>query len=151
MSFSISFNMRADTQGLSKLVKRIRNNGKQVAMKTASLGATEASAAFGGEVHCQANKTAEGAKLVATGSQVSFLEFGAGLTTDSHLSPPFPVAPGSYSQTVGRKQFLPGVRERWFHNGQRYTHIQPRMGMLKASVAMRRELKRIASEVMNDG
>lgn len=151
MSVNISFKIQADTQGLTKLARQIRNNGKKVAMKTASLGAREARSAFGGEVFCQANKTAEGAKVVASGSQVPFLEFGAGVTTDSHLSPPFPVAPGSYSQTVGRKQFLPGVRERWYHNGQRYTRIQPRMGLLKASIAMRRELKRIASEVMGNG
>lgn len=151
MSFSISFHMETDMQGLTKLARRVRNDGKQIAMKTASVGASEANSAFGGEVFCQANKSAEGAKVVASGSQVSFLEFGAGQTTDSHLSPPFPVAPGSYSQTIGRKQFLPGVRERWYHNGQRYTRIQPRMGMLKASIAMRRELKRIASEVMGNG
>lgn len=149
MSVNISFNIEADTQGLTKLARDIRRNSKKIAMKVAYAGAREARSAFGGEVVCQARKTANGASVIATGSQVSFLEFGAGLTTDSHLSPPFQVAPGSYSQTVGRKQFLPGVRERWYHNGQRYTRIKPRMGMLKASVVMRRDLKRIASEVMN--
>ena len=148
-SLNISFKIESDTKGLTKLARQIKSNGKKIAMKTASLGATEARSAFGGEVFCQASKTAEGAKVVANGSQVSFLEFGAGQTTDSHLSPPFDVAPGSYSQTVGKKQFLPGVRERWYHKKVRYTRIQPRMGMLRASIAMRRELKRIASEVMN--
>lgn len=151
MSVNISFKIEADTQGLTKLARQIQRNCKKIAMKTASVGAREARSAFGGEAVCQANKTAEGAKVSATGSQVPFLEFGAGLTTDSHLFPPFEVAPGSYSQTVGRRQFLPGVRERWYHNGQRYTRIHPRKGLLNASIVMRRELKRIASEVMHNG
>ena len=150
-SLNISFKIEADTKGLTKLARQIRKDGKKVAMKVAFLGAREARSAFGGEVFCQASKTAEGAKVVANGSQVSFLEFGAGQTTDSHLSPPFAVAPGSYSQTVGKKQFLPGVRERWYHKKVRYTRIQPRMGMLRASIAMRRELKQIASKVMGNG
>ena len=149
MSVTISFKMESDLQGLTKLGRQIRRDSKKIAMKTAYAGAREARSAFGGEVSCRANKTAEGAKVTATGSQVSFLEFGAGLTTDSHLSPPFEVAPGSYSQTVGRKEFLPGVRERWYHNGQRYTRILPRKGLLNASIVMRRDLKRIASEVLN--
>lgn len=64
-----------------------------------------------------------GYKIVASGEDIYFLEFGTGVfATDSIPSSygaiSVPVGPGTYSQSVGSGQFIKGVKEYWFWNHQ---------------------------------
>lgn len=90
-----------------------------------------------------------GSAIIAQGSQVMFLEFGAGIKTRNHeLSGPLgiSISPGSYSETEGA-----GTWSDWIENGgdpeeYRYNRI-PRAGMWEAYKAIQAAQQKVAEEV----
>ena len=87
------------------------------------------------EVSCIVN--GDNAMIIAEGSEVMFLEFGAGVwtidtTADNDSSGLPPIEEGSYSQTEGMGQFRPNHRY-WYHEGRRYIGIKGTHGFYFAS------------------
>lgn len=87
------------------------------------------------EVSCIVN--GDNAMIIAEGSDVMFLEFGAGVwtidtTAENESSGLPPIEEGSYSQTEGMGQFRPNHRY-WYYEGKRYIGIRGTHGFYFAS------------------
>ena len=96
--------------------------------------------------------TDNGKRIRASGRLITFLEFGTGVFAGKgygEIPPdlPFEVAPGSWSQTVGKKQFVPGEHEYWVHNGVTYIGQYPRKPMLEAVQHIRQRIEPLAREI----
>ena len=79
--------------------------------------------------------------VVASGSDVVFAEFGAGLTTETggySLEMPIGIYPGSWSETHSRQFSSTG---KWKHNGRIFTHILPTNAMYNAGLEMRQNIE----------
>ena len=81
--------------------------------------------------------------LTATGREVCFLEFGAGLTAGTPNNPyavemPFGVYPGSWSETHERQFTEHG---HWYYNGVSYSFIPATRGMFLAAEEMKRNIE----------
>ena len=86
----------------------------------------------------------------AFGSQVYFVEFGAGVTAGagydtSQIQPPVDISPGSWSKTVGTHEFEKWGS--WHHGGVKYTQVIPRQGMAQAAKEITNNIKKVADEV----
>lgn len=98
--------------------------------------------------------TENGKRIRASGRLITFLEFGTGVYAGKgygEIPPdlPFEVAPGSWSQTVGQKQFVPGVHEYWVHDGVAYIGQYPRKPMLEAAQHIRQRVEPLAREIFD--
>lgn len=101
------------------------------------------------EVSCITN--GDSSMIIAEGSDVVFLEFGAGVYTANYLgeveSSGLPViAPGSYSQTEGSGQFRPG-HEYWWFGRRKYEGLVPCLGFYHASKEIREQAVTIAKRI----
>lgn len=126
--------------------------------KLAGIGANVASIHFAGgfisgndDVTISVVPLNNGYQIVADGQSVCFLEFGAGVAAGNgydtdEIVPPVPIYPGSYSQTKGKGIFTED-HPYWFHDGQYYSMVTPRMGMYHAVSEMKRQVAQIAKEV----
>jgi len=77
-----------------------------------------------------------GYRIIASGRDIYFLEFGTGVFAASS-APGFyrttvPVGPGTYSTTIGSHQFIPGVKEYWFWNRQMTNGSMPAFAFMYA-------------------
>lgn len=81
-----------------------------------------------------------------SGEKLGFIEFGTG--DDVHTSHPsasrvpYPVAPGSWSQSQGKGHYPP----RWYYNGERLTGTIAADAIPKAMAVMEARLQSIAKE-----
>ena len=80
----------------------------------------------------------KGAKLIAEGEGVAFIEFGAGLTAGENYPEEYKggvdTSPGSWSQSeLGKHQFEYTNHPWWNYQGEEYDHVTPSMGMYQAS------------------
>ena len=91
----------------------------------------------------------ETASVVAEGDEVAFAEFGTGIYAHYDLPTQIDVSPGSWSQTHGMGQFVPGSHEYWFHDGRRYVGTIPRNGMYNAAMALDDAIDRVVGEIIN--
>ena len=94
-------------------------------------------------------------KIRAFGSQVYFVEFGAGVTAGegydtSVIEPPVDISPKSWSSTKGTGEFANSKEGYWHYKGERYTQVVPRKGMYLAAKEIESQMKAIAKEVLND-
>lgn len=149
--------VEVSVKGLDAAIDLLKRNSKNVDRfleRLCEVGQNAAQSAFGGggSVIVAWSKANDGYVITANGQAVMFLEFGAGIYTDeTHefaSQMPFDVAPGSYSQTVGQGQFIPGVREFWYLGHTRIEGVQPRRGMWLCYKAMEDNLSRVWQEVM---
>ena len=106
------------------------------------------------EVSCIVNGNS--AMIIAEGSDIMFIEFGAGVRTEDTTGEMQteglpPITPGSYSQTEGIGQFIPGKKEFWFHgsgaNKKFYRGLTPYHGFYFASKEMKEQAVDIAIKV----
>lgn len=91
-----------------------------------------------------------GRKIIASGKDVCFLEFGTGVAAGngydtSVIEPPVDISPKSWSESKGTKEFARFGS--WHHNGKKYTMTTPRMGMYHARLEVERQTPQIAKEV----
>ena len=93
-------------------------------------------------------KIENGYKIVMSGEDVYFIEFGTGEFTYPHGNEvSVPVYPGSYSEQHA-KQFS---RYRfWWYGGQQYEGTPAYRPLLYAGIAMRQAMPRIVKEVFNE-
>lgn len=91
--------------------------------------------------------------LRAYGSQVYFVEFGAGTAAGENydtsvIEPPVDITPGSWSRTQGTGEFAKSKLGYWHYKGEHYEQITPRKGMYLASKEISESIKEIANEVL---
>ena len=142
--------------GLDRAVsalERIPNRVETFMERLCELGQNAAQTAFGGSVSVTWARAGKGYEISANGQSVAFLEFGAGVDTDTgHIfadDVSFTVAPGSWSQSeFGSGQFIPGQHESWMFGGTEYTGVAPRRGMWECYKAITDGLFRTWTEVM---
>lgn len=81
-----------------------------------------------------------GCLLIAEGQNVMFLEFGTGVMTDVEYGSDevgLFVYPGSWSQSEGVGQFVPGKHEYWFYDRKFYRGTPATKGFYFASKVMK--------------
>jgi len=90
-------------------------------------------------------KIRNGYKIVMSGADVYFVEFGTGDQVDAHYDTSVPVAWGSWSAEHEQKLWRTGF---WWYNKEKLTGTPAQMPMYNAEKAMRANARRIAQEVM---
>jgi hypothetical protein len=91
-------------------------------------------------------KIDNGYKIVMSGEDVYFVEFGTGdsAATHSYYTPLVNVYPGSWSESHAERYSTYGF---WWYGGQKYTETPAYMPMYYAGKKIREELPRIVKEV----
>lgn len=143
----------AALQHIDDYIERYFDRVDKYLKAIAENGARAANVAFGGEVSVTVQGSFPSYSIVANGEQVCFLEFGAGTLThdaDRYASVmPFPVYPGSFSQSADGKGMYREGHEYWYYKDQRYEFIAPTQGMQRAYEAIVQTMKREARRIFN--
>lgn len=133
-----------------ELCRRLAELGEDVALTAYADAGAEAN----DDVDVEVVKSGKQYILRAFGSQVYFVEFGAGTAAGENydtsvILPPVPITPGSWSKTLGTKEF--DRWKTWHHKGIKYDKVVPRKGMYLAVKEIEQNIKTIAEEVfLND-
>lgn len=145
--------------GCANALKELQDYNKQfiprmeeVCRRLAELGAQEAQAHLklaDGNTDATIEppvKIDNGYKIVMSGTDVYFVEFGTGdsATTHSYYTPLVNVYPGSWSEQHAEKYSTYGF---WWYGGQKYSETPAYMPMYYAGKKIREELPRIVKEV----
>lgn len=144
---------------LNAFSKRIVEGSREITRRMAEVCADTARAAYGnGEdgndsFSVDVYEEKDGHVVSASGQDVYFLEFGAGVAAGSGydttvIEPPVDISPGSWSSTRGTKEF--SRYGSWHHKGEKYTEIVPRKGMYYGVKAATEQLEQIAEEVFRN-
>lgn len=132
---------------LEEVKKHLKSN--EMPEKLAEIGANAAEQAYGFPVSVDTGE--DMASIIASHEGLSFLEFGAGLTTnETHPDipdVPYPVYQGSYSDQNHGMYQQTGYQY-WIFGGQVYDRVVPRGGMLAAGIAIRENMDDVAKEVL---
>lgn len=123
---------------LEEVCKRLAEIGMQEANAhlTLALGNTDAT--------IYTEKIDGGYKLVMSGSDVYFIEFGTGSNVEPHYQVSVPVFPGSWSMEHSQKYAKQGW---WWYGGEPLIGTIAYMPMYYAGKKMREEIPRIVKEV----
>lgn len=133
-----------------ELCRRLAELGKDVALTAYA----DADAEANDDVDVEVVKEGKQYILRAFGSQVYFVEFGAGTAAGENydtsvILPPVDITPGSWSKTLGTGEF--DRWKTWHHKGIKYDKVVPRKGMYLAVKDIEQNIKTIAEEVfLND-
>lgn len=140
-----------------KYKKAINPKLDEVCRRLAEIGAEEARRRFaigsghgnGGVVVDPPVKTENGYKIVASGHDVYFIEFGTGFNAgtaygDGLPETSVPVYPGSWSETHAEVFSTYGF---WYYRGEKLQGTEAEMPMYYAGKAIRENEKRIIKEV----
>lgn len=143
---------------LRRIASEMEQKGIEICRRLAELGMRVASINYAGgfidgndAVTVTIEPIKNGYKIVASGEDVYFLEFGTGVAAGngydtSVIDPPVDITPGSWSETHKRQFSEKGY---WYYNGRKYEMTTPRMGMYHAAKEVERNIKRVAEEVLN--
>lgn len=148
--------LELSTQSCSKVLKELKKYQQakaekmnEVCKRLAEIGAQEANAHL---VFKHGNDDAQitvepmdgGYKLVMSGSDVYFIEFGTGSDVDAHYQTTVPVFAGSWSMEHSQKYARDGW---WWYGGNVYTGTPAYMPLYYAEKKIRAETPRIVKEV----
>ena len=131
--------------------KNIKPQLDEICRRLAAVGAQAARDAIWGEYgNTDATveapvKIANGYKIVMSGADVYFVEFGTGRDVKAHYNPSVSVAPGSWSQTHAQKYSTYGY---WYYGGEKLEGTPAQMPMYYAERAIRANARRVAREVL---
>lgn len=139
---------------LKKYQREIEPKLKEVCRRIAEIGAQEARAHLvldNGNTDATISDpipTENGYKVVMSGSDVYFVEFGTGNDVNAYTpNVTVLVAPGSWSETHARRFMNYGF---WYYNKVRYEGTPAYMPMYYAGRKMREEANRITREVFGE-
>lgn len=139
---------------LKKYQREIEPKLKEVCRRIAEIGAQEARAHLvldNGNTDATVSDpipTENGYKVVMSGSDVYFVEFGTGNDVNAYTpNVTVLVAPGSWSENHARRFVNYGF---WYYNKVRYEGTPAYMPMYYAGRKMREEAKRITREVFGE-
>lgn len=96
------------------------------------------------DVNITVEKMDNGYKLVMSGSDVYFVEFGTGSDVSAHYQVPVPVFAGSWSMEHSQQYAKHGW---WWYGGNIMTGTPAYMPLYYAGKVMREEIPKIAREV----
>jgi len=156
LTLEISPSSCADVLEALKVYKRdVKSALTEVCRRLAEIGAEEARLwASGGmatgndDVTITTAAIRNGSKIVMSGEDIYFVEFGAGDFAGSYPGDTSMVSvdirPGSWSETHTRQYYDNGF---WYYGGVRYAGILPLMPLYHAGQKMRAEKPRIMREV----
>lgn len=123
----------------------------EVCKRLAEIGAKEADAYFAagsgngnGGVDVTVEPIPNGYKIVASGEDVYFIEFGTGDMVSPHYSVSVPVFSGSWSEQHAKQYSTYGF---WYYQGERLTGTWAAMPMYRAGKAIRDNERRVVKEV----
>jgi len=143
-----------DPSSIDKAIRELKAEKKWREDKIAEL--TKALAEMGAEEtgydsRVSVKETETGAKIIASGKGIAFIEFGAGDTavfmTDVDG---IDLGPGTWSSSeLGSGEYA--RTGKWHFGGKEYTEIQPQRGMMKAEEAILARVREIAERVFRDG
>lgn len=139
--------------------KESRKKVDELCRRVAEFGLSVASVHFipdsgNSDVELSVEPAPGGYVLKASGEDVCFMEFGAGVSAgegyDTNvLTPPVDITPGSWSSSEqGTKEFA--TYGSWHHKKVKYTGLAPKMGMYHAAKEMAKQVETIAKEVFRD-
>lgn len=137
---------------LQKYQRDVRPKMDEVCRKLAEIGAAEARAVVGGirtaegnnSYNIEAVQTSNGWKIVMSGADVYFIEFGTGDGASPHYDTTVPVAWGTWSAEHKQMLWKYGF---WYYNKVKYTGTPAYMPMYYAERKMREEMPRVVREV----
>lgn len=134
---------------LEKYQKEIKPKLDEVCKRLAEIGAQEANAHLtlangNDDARINVEPMDGGYKLVMSGSDVYFIEFGTGSEVSSHYEVSVPVFSGSWSMEHSQQYARHGW---WWYGGEIYTGTPAYMPMYYAGKKMREEIPRIVKEV----
>ena len=138
---------RAQVQ-LEKIMQDFQKKCAQFMQEVANLGVGTAKDAFGSSVKVEAIPMRNGFKIVASGENIGFLEFGAGTMTNADMfaqEVSYEVSPGSWSRTEGSGEFA--RTGKWHFGGKEYEYVMPRHGMANAYESISLQAADIAKKV----
>lgn len=141
--------------------KWAKKKADELAKRLAEIGAEEARVHYAwavgenngnDDVSVRVEPMENGYKIIASGTDVFFIEFGTGTAAGSgydknEIEPPVPVYPASWSRHHAKQFYKNGY---WYYGGKRYTKTTPYKGMYYASKKIRTSIKELAKEVFND-
>lgn len=134
-----------------ELCRRLAELGKDVAVTAYA----DAGAEGNDDVDVTTVKEGEYYIVRAFGSQVYFVEFGAGVTAGENydtsvIEPPVDITPKSWSSTKGTGEFAKSKEGYWHYQGTRYSQVVPRKGMYLAAKEIEANIERVANEVFRN-
>jgi hypothetical protein len=140
---------KAAIDALKEYEKNIKPKMDEVCKRLAEIGAQEANAHLtlangNNDATITVEKMDGGYKLVMSGSDVYFIEFGTGSDTEPHYQTSVPVFAGSWSMEHSQRYAKSGW---WWYNGEIYVGTPAYMPMYYAEKKMREEMPRIVREV----
>lgn len=117
----------------------------EIAVQEARLYTAMAGEYGNGDVQVDAIPMNDGYKIVMSGKDVYFIEFGTGDAVNSHYpNVSVPVYSGSWSESHAKQYSEYGV---WWYNGEMLDGTPAYMPMLHAEMAIRRNVKSVTKEV----
>ena len=108
---------------------------------------TWGSASGNTDFRTEIEKTPDGYRLIASGEDIGFLEFGAGAFTDADEFADqvgYAIYPGSWSESEGTRAYAD--RGFWLYHNVHYTGITPSRGMHYALEEILNEIEERAKE-----
>ena len=131
--------------------REIKPKLEEVCRRLAEIGAKEAGAHLGGDLHgnndatiLPIEKISNGYKIVMQGEDVYFVEFGTGSEVAPHFDTTVPVGWGTYSAEHQQVLWKLGF---WWYGGERLEGTPAYMPMYYASKAIRENVKQVYNEV----
>ena len=154
----ISFQLSADSceqaaKELSDYAKKIKPKLEEVCRRIAEIGVQEANSHLAGTYPNTGayigppEKIENGYKIVMSGEDVYFIEFGTGNEVSPHFDTSVPVAWGTWSAEHTQMLWNFGY---WWYDGIKYEGTPAYMPMYYASRAIRENAKRVAQEVFSE-
>lgn len=131
--------------------KELRKKYDEVCRRLAEIGAKEAQAHLNlshGNTDATimpVQKIDNGYKIVMSGADVYFVEYGTGDQVSSHFNPDVSVAWGSWSVGHAQKLYNNGF---WWYGGEKLTGTPAEMPMYYAEKAIRANIDRVVKEVL---
>ena len=134
---------------LEKYQKQIKPKMLEVCKRLAEIGAQEANAHLtlangNNDARISTEPMDGGYKLVMSGTDVYFIEFGTGSYVEPHYQTSVPVFAGSWSMEHSQKYAKQGW---WWYGGEPLVGTEAYMPMYYAGKKMREEMPRIVKEV----
>ena len=142
---------------LKKYQKELTKLEKKFCLELAEVGRQKAQTiydsfyleGFNEPVQCVVEETTDGAKLVANGMDVCFVEFGTGVEADGSVHEGYTFTPGSWSSSeLGKGVF--SELGYWFYNGTRFTGTPPAHAITQAIAEMESKASEVAQKLKGE-
>ena len=142
---------------LKQYQKKLTKLEKKFCLELAEIGRQRAQTIYDGAhvegfnqpVTCEVVETRDGAKLLANGIDVCFIEFGTGVEADNSVHEGYTFSPGSWSSSeLGKGVF--SEYGYWFYNGTKFTGTPPAHAITQAIAEMESKASEVAERLKGE-